>query len=100
VRRGRPASAVTTRPFNQADPLRAGGPSEEGRDDSRVSRFLALVFMTSAAAHRKLELATIPSVLESGTTWMQMICALLIFQTPDLLAPADLVAWLHRDQVP
>src|SRR6516162_11469844 len=31
----------------------------------------------------------------SGTTWMQMICALLIFQTPDLPAPlAELSPWM------
>lgn len=30
-----------------------------------------------------------------GTTWMQMICALLVFQTPDLPAPlAELSPWL------
>ena len=32
---------------------------------------------------------------KSGTTWMQMICALLVFQTSDLPAPlADLSPWL------
>jgi hypothetical protein len=32
---------------------------------------------------------------KSGTTWMQMICALLIFQTPDLPRPlAELSPWL------
>ncbi|MEP6666545.1 MAG: sulfotransferase domain-containing protein [Nocardioidaceae bacterium] len=32
---------------------------------------------------------------KSGTTWMQMICALLVFQTPDLPAPlASLSPWL------
>lgn len=32
---------------------------------------------------------------KSGTTWMQMICALLIFQTPDLPAPlSTLSPWL------
>jgi aryl sulfotransferase len=42
---------------------------------------------------------------KSGTTWMQMICALLIFQTPELPAPlARLSPWLDwlitpRDQV-
>src|ERR1700675_3777228 len=42
---------------------------------------------------------------KSGTTWMQMICALLIFQTPDLPAPlAELSPWLDwlvapRDEV-
>ncbi|MGI9604044.1 MAG: sulfotransferase domain-containing protein [Acidimicrobiales bacterium] len=40
-----------------------------------------------------------------GTTWMQMICALLVFQRPDLPAPlAELSPWLDwrvtpRDQV-
>ncbi len=42
---------------------------------------------------------------KSGTTWMQMICALLIFQTPELPAPlGKLSPWLDwlitpRDQV-
>jgi hypothetical protein len=32
-----------------------------------------------------------------GTTWMQMICALLVFRTPDLPAPlGDLSPWLDR----
>ncbi len=32
---------------------------------------------------------------KSGTTWMQMICALLVFQTPDLPAPlTELSPWL------
>jgi hypothetical protein len=32
-----------------------------------------------------------------GTTWMQMICALLVFQTPDLPAPlGDMSPWLDR----
>jgi hypothetical protein len=32
---------------------------------------------------------------KSGTTWMQMICALLVFQSPDLPAPlAELSPWL------
>ena len=31
---------------------------------------------------------------KSGTTWLQMICALLVFQTPDLPAPlARLSPW-------
>ncbi len=42
---------------------------------------------------------------KSGTTWMQMICALLVFRTPDLPAPlATLSPWLDwlitpREQV-
>jgi aryl sulfotransferase len=42
---------------------------------------------------------------KSGTTWMQMICALLVFQTPDLPAPlSELSPWLDwlindRDEV-
>src|SRR6201992_2355574 len=32
----------------------------------------------------------------SGTTWMQVICALLIFQTPDFPAPlAELSPWME-----
>jgi hypothetical protein len=38
---------------------------------------------------------------KSGTTWMQMICALLVFQTPRLPAPlGDLSPWLDRLTVP
>lgn len=37
---------------------------------------------------------------KSGTTWMQMICALLIFQTPDLPAPLwRLSPWLDAPEV-
>src|SRR5579859_1390826 len=42
---------------------------------------------------------------KSGTTWMQMICALLIFQTPELPAPlGQLSPWLDwlvtpRDEI-
>lgn len=39
---------------------------------------------------------------KSGTTWIQMICALLVFQTPDLPAPLDRLSpwldWLVRPQ--
>ena len=38
---------------------------------------------------------------KSGTTWMQMICALLIFQTPDLPDPLwRLSPWLDTPDVP
>src|SRR5919107_3502764 len=38
---------------------------------------------------------------KSGTTWMQMICALLIFQTPDLPAPLPALSpWLDWVIVP
>ncbi len=38
---------------------------------------------------------------KSGTTWMQMICALLVFQTAELPAPlGDLSPWLDRLTVP
>lgn len=38
---------------------------------------------------------------KSGTTWMQMICALLIFQTPDLPGPLwHLSPWLESPAVP
>jgi aryl sulfotransferase len=34
---------------------------------------------------------------KTGTTWVQMICALLVFQTPDLPAPlAELSPWLDH----
>lgn len=38
---------------------------------------------------------------KSGTTWVQMICALLVFQTPQLPAPlAELSPWLDWRVVP
>ncbi len=38
---------------------------------------------------------------KSGTTWLQMICALLIFQNPDLPAPLDrLSPWLDWLAIP
>jgi hypothetical protein len=38
---------------------------------------------------------------KSGTTWLQMICALLIFQTPDLPAPLwHLSPWLDSPAAP
>src|ERR1035438_3528616 len=38
---------------------------------------------------------------KSGTTWMQMICALLIFQTPELPEPlGDLSPWLDNVAMP
>jgi aryl sulfotransferase len=38
---------------------------------------------------------------KSGTTWMQMICALLIFQTPSLpVNLQELSPWLDEDDVP
>jgi aryl sulfotransferase len=38
---------------------------------------------------------------KSGTTWVQMICALLIFQTPELPEPlGDLSPWLDNMAVP
>src|SRR5580704_15729994 len=38
---------------------------------------------------------------KSGTTWMQMICALLVFQSPELPAPiADLSPWVDHLTAP
>jgi aryl sulfotransferase len=38
---------------------------------------------------------------KSGTTWVQMICALLVFRTPDLPAPlAELSPWLDHTVEP
>ncbi len=38
---------------------------------------------------------------KSGTTWMQMICALLVFQTPQLPGPLrELSPWLDRRTLP
>jgi gamma-glutamylcyclotransferase (GGCT)/AIG2-like uncharacterized protein YtfP len=48
----------------------------------------------SAIAHREGDIV-ISTRSKSGTTWMQMICALLVFQTPDLPAPlAQLSPWV------
>jgi aryl sulfotransferase len=39
----------------------------------------------------------ISALAKSGTTWVQMICALLVFQTPELPAPMpDLSPWLDE----
>lgn len=38
---------------------------------------------------------------KTGTNWMQMICALLVFQTPELSAPmSDLSPWLDITYIP
>ncbi len=38
---------------------------------------------------------------KSGTTWMQMMCALLIFQTPDLPQPLEVLSpWLDQLRTP
>lgn len=38
---------------------------------------------------------------KSGTTWMQMICALLVFQTPDLPKPlAEISPWMELRAAP
>lgn len=38
---------------------------------------------------------------KSGTTWMQMICALLVFQVPDLPAPLPVLSpWLDHEVEP
>ncbi|MGC1781769.1 MAG: sulfotransferase domain-containing protein, partial [Acidobacteriaceae bacterium] len=38
---------------------------------------------------------------KTGTTWIQMICALLVFQTPELPAPlSELSPWLDHLTVP
>jgi aryl sulfotransferase len=38
---------------------------------------------------------------KTGTTWVQMICALLVFQTPDLPSPLSALSpWLDRLTVP
>jgi aryl sulfotransferase len=43
----------------------------------------------------------ISSRSKSGTTWMQMICALLVFQSPDLPAPlAGLSPWVDHEITP
>lgn len=64
-----------------ADPVRYRSPEE---DSGRWQRF----------AFREGDIV-ISTRSKSGTTWMQMICALLIFQTADLPAPlAELSPWV------
>ncbi len=73
------------------------GPVRYQSDDEDSSRWEGFAFRPGDIV--------ISTRSKSGTTWLQMICALLIFQTPDLPAPlAKLSPWLDwlitpRDQV-
>lgn len=50
-----------------------------------------------AGFHFRPDDLVVATVVKSGTTWVQMICALLIFQTPDLPAPLiELSPWLDK----
>ena len=61
--------------------------SNEVFDELAVQRWAAFPFRQG-----DIVISTPP---KSGTTWLQMICALLIFQTPDLPAPVrELSPWL------
>lgn len=65
-------------------------PSPAGKINSRWSEFRFRAGDIVISTPRK-----------SGTTWMQMICALLIFQTADLPAPLwHLSPWLDTPDVP
>ncbi|KXK62761.1 sulfotransferase [Micromonospora rosaria] len=74
-----------------ADPFRYRSPDEDS------ARWLGFPFRTGDIV--------ISTRSKSGTTWMQMICALLVFRTPDLPAPLSrLSPWLDwlvepRDEV-
>jgi aryl sulfotransferase len=91
-----------------------GDPDASGRTTTAVTRrgFMALYITTmSVLADRWASFQFRPGDIvistpaKSGTTWLQMICALLIFQTLDLPAPLeDLSPWLDslyisRDEI-
>jgi mutator protein MutT len=70
-----------TGPADRPPPVRYQSPDEDS------ARWLDFPF-------RKGDIV-ISTRSKSGTTWMQMICALLVFQTPELPAPlAELSPWL------
>jgi aryl sulfotransferase len=74
-----------------------GDPTRYRSDDEDSARWLGFPFRAGDIV--------ISTRSKSGTTWMQMICALLVFQRPDLPAPlASLSPWLDwlitpRDEV-
>lgn len=76
VRRGALASGHVSQPL-----LRYQSPDEDSARWSQVVFRPGDVVISTRSKH--------------GTTWMQMICALLVFQTPDLPAPlAELSPWV------
>jgi aryl sulfotransferase len=75
---GRPVKAITRRGHEVL---------EMATDGLRAVRWAAFPFRPGDIV--------ISTPTKSGTTWMQMICALLVFQTPDLPAPlTELSPWL------
>jgi len=112
------ALGISTRAFNQAievlisrgylkleenpnDSELAVAPTEFG---STVGSIILLVLGEAAEAGCWADFQFRPGDIvistpsKSGTTWMQMICALLIFQSPDLPAPlGELSPWLEKE---
>jgi hypothetical protein len=71
----------------------AGGPYRYQTTGSDSARWLGFPFRDGDIV--------ISSRSKTGTTWAQMICALLIFQTPRLPAPmAQLSPWLDHQITP
>jgi aryl sulfotransferase len=98
------ASALLARGYLESQ----DGPDDRGRPSVAVSgrgRSLLRVTLDAALAARWNSFPfrqgdiVISTPSKCGTTWMQMICALLIFQTPELPAPLpELSPWLEMRQ--
>jgi aryl sulfotransferase len=98
------ASALLARGYLESQ----DGPDDRGRPSVAVSgrgRSLLRVTLDAALAARWNSFPfrqgdiVISTPYKCGTTWMQMICALLIFQTPELPAPLpELSPWLEMRQ--
>jgi aryl sulfotransferase len=49
----------------------------------------------SSVVQRRMDLIVVCTWPKTSTTWVQTICALVIFQTPELPAPLlELISWL------
>ena len=91
-RRCRPAHATVPSALYYARRV-AGTPFRYPSPDEDSARWLGFPFRDGDIV--------ISTRSKTGTTWVQMICALLIFQTPELPAPlAQLSPWLDHLIVP